>query len=58
MITVKEKIPSTKEEFDGVNQNDRPTLSEQLYKPRRYNSKRRAMYNSESKDFELYAEEF
>jgi len=58
MITVKEKIPSTQAELDSVNQNDRPILSEELHKNRIYKTKRRAMYNSESKDFELIAEEF
>jgi len=58
MITIKEKIPTTQEEFDSVNQNERLTLSEELNKKRFYKTKRRAMYNSLSKDFELISEEF
>jgi len=58
LITIKEKIPSTQEEIDSVNVNDRPTLSEELNNKRFYKTKRRAMYNSLSQDFELIGEEY
>ena len=58
-IELRERVKTTDEEFDSVLENNRPMLSETLHKKRNYNSKRRAMYNSESKDYsELYAEEF
>ncbi len=61
MITIKEKIPTTQEEFDSVIQNDRPTLSEQLHgNPRKgsHRSSYRASYDSLTEEFTIQSEEF
>ena len=58
MIEIKEKIKTTDEEFESVNQNERPTISDQLQKKRINKTKRIEMYNSLSKDFELIGEEY
>ena len=58
MMTIKTKVPSTPEEIASVNENNRPTMSEQLHKKRNNKTKRLAMYNSLSKDFELIGEEY
>ena len=57
-IELREHIKTTDEEFDSVNQNDRPTLSEELHKIGKRSAKYRAKYDSQTEDFTLYAEEF
>jgi len=61
MITIKQKIPNTQEEFDSVLENNRPTLSEQLHGNPRKGSHRgsyRANYDSLTKEFTIQSEEF
>lgn len=57
---LRERVKTTQEEFDSVNQNNRPTLSEQLHGRHRGKrcSKYRTKYDPSSKDFTLYSEEF
>jgi len=57
-ITIQEKIPSTKEEIDSVNQNNRPTLSEELHNRGKRSSKYRARYDPGAEEFAIFGEQY
>ena len=58
MITVTEKIPTTEEEFNSVNQNERLSLSEELRQRETRKQARRAEYKPDTKTFEEYLEKY
>jgi len=60
MITVKEKIPTTQQEIDSVQENNRLTLSEELHGRHRgkRSSNYRARYDPGIDDIAIYSEEF
>jgi len=59
MITVKEKIPTTEEEFNSVKENDRLTLSEQLHgRKGRLSKQYKNKSDSLTEEFQIRSEEF
>ena len=58
MITVSEKIKTTEEEFNSVNQNERLSLSEELRHRETRSQARRAEYKPDTKTFEEYMEKY
>ena len=58
MITIKEKIPTTDEEFDSVKENNRLSLSEELHGRVRRSKNYRARYDPGMDDIAVFSEEF
>ena len=54
-IEVRTKIPTTQKEFDLVNQNDRPRMSDEIHGDSN-RKHRRSTYDPVTKSFESYME--